>query len=61
IAGAERGAGDPLGAGGYDPGSPGLGGEASGAGFRARTHPVDTEERPPMREIPEYTARRRAA
>lgn len=29
-------------------------------GFTARTHPVDTEERPPMREIPEYAVRRRA-
>ncbi|EDY46965.1 glucosyl-3-phosphoglycerate synthase [Streptomyces sp. SPB074] len=30
-------------------------------GFTAHTHPVDTEERPPMREIPEYTERRAAA
>ncbi|MFE3515458.1 glucosyl-3-phosphoglycerate synthase [Streptomyces sp. NPDC059166] len=29
-------------------------------GFIPRTHPVDTEERPPMREIAEYTARRAA-
>jgi glucosyl-3-phosphoglycerate synthase len=28
--------------------------------FVPRTHPVDTEERPPMREIAEYTARRAA-
>jgi glucosyl-3-phosphoglycerate synthase len=27
-------------------------------GFEPRTHPVDTEERPPMTEIAEYTARR---
>jgi glucosyl-3-phosphoglycerate synthase len=26
-------------------------------GFTPRTHPVDTEERPPMREIPEYASR----
>ncbi|WP_431034656.1 glucosyl-3-phosphoglycerate synthase [Streptomyces sp. P6-2-1] len=30
-------------------------------GFEAHTHRVDTEERPPMREIPEYTERRAAA
>ncbi|NWF27802.1 glucosyl-3-phosphoglycerate synthase [Streptomyces sp. PKU-EA00015] len=29
-------------------------------GFVARDHPVDTEERPPMREIGEYAARRAA-
>lgn len=29
-------------------------------GFEPRTHPVDTEERPPMREIAEYEARRAA-
>ncbi|MEU5975896.1 glucosyl-3-phosphoglycerate synthase [Streptomyces sp. NPDC047315] len=29
-------------------------------GFVPRTHPVDTEERPPMREIAEYAARRAA-
>lgn len=29
-------------------------------GFEPRTHPVDTEERPPMREIAEYTAGRAA-
>ncbi|MEO3978358.1 glucosyl-3-phosphoglycerate synthase [Streptomyces sp. CAU 1734] len=29
-------------------------------GFVPRTHPVDTEERPPMREIGEYAARRAA-
>ncbi|MEU9604987.1 glucosyl-3-phosphoglycerate synthase [Streptomyces sp. NPDC048057] len=29
-------------------------------GFVPRTHPVDTEERPPMREIDEYAARRAA-
>ncbi|MFE5854845.1 glucosyl-3-phosphoglycerate synthase [Streptomyces sp. NPDC056500] len=29
-------------------------------GFVPRTHPVDTEERPPMREISEYAARRAA-
>ncbi|AXK36807.1 glucosyl-3-phosphoglycerate synthase [Streptomyces armeniacus] len=29
--------------------------------FVARTHAVDTEERPPMRDVPEYAARRRAA
>lgn len=29
-------------------------------GFAALTHPVDTEERPPMRDIPEYVARRAA-
>ncbi|MFF0449054.1 glucosyl-3-phosphoglycerate synthase [Streptomyces sp. NPDC004609] len=29
-------------------------------GFIPRTHPVDTEERPPMREIGEYAARRAA-
>ncbi|WP_199552385.1 glucosyl-3-phosphoglycerate synthase [Streptomyces sp. N35] len=27
-------------------------------GFQPRTHPVDTEERPPMAEITEYTSRR---
>ncbi|NGO79982.1 glucosyl-3-phosphoglycerate synthase [Streptomyces sp. YC504] len=27
-------------------------------GFEPRTHPVDTEERPPMAEITEYTSRR---
>ncbi|MEC4020052.1 glucosyl-3-phosphoglycerate synthase [Streptomyces sp. H27-D2] len=30
-------------------------------GFVPRTHVVDTEERPPMAEIPEYERRRRAA
>ncbi|MFF7360426.1 glucosyl-3-phosphoglycerate synthase [Streptomyces sp. NPDC008125] len=29
-------------------------------GFRPHTYAVDTEERPPVREIPEYTARRAA-
>ncbi|MCF3964051.1 glucosyl-3-phosphoglycerate synthase [Streptomyces fuscigenes] len=29
-------------------------------GFEPRTHPVDTEERPPMREIAEYASRRAA-
>ncbi len=29
-------------------------------GFVARTHAVDTEERPPMAEIPEYVERRAA-
>ncbi|MFB7133901.1 glucosyl-3-phosphoglycerate synthase [Streptomyces sp. NPDC056237] len=29
-------------------------------GFVPRTHPVDTEERPPMREIEEYVSRRAA-
>ncbi|MEU7044407.1 glucosyl-3-phosphoglycerate synthase [Streptomyces varsoviensis] len=29
-------------------------------GFVARTHPIDTEERPPMAEIPEYVERRAA-
>lgn len=29
-------------------------------GFAALTHPVDIEERPPMRQIPEYRARRAA-
>ncbi|NKY15291.1 glucosyl-3-phosphoglycerate synthase [Streptomyces somaliensis] len=31
------------------------------AGFTPRTHPVDTEERPPMREVAEYLRRRRVA
>ncbi|MCP9958434.1 glucosyl-3-phosphoglycerate synthase [Streptomyces sudanensis] len=31
------------------------------AGFTPRTHPVDTEERPPMREVEEYLRRRRVA
>ncbi|MET9515394.1 glucosyl-3-phosphoglycerate synthase [Streptomyces sp. NPDC002994] len=31
-----------------------------GSGFVPRTHTVDTEERPPMREIDEYAARRAA-
>lgn len=31
------------------------------AGFTPRTHPVDTEERPPMREVAEYLHRRRVA
>lgn len=31
------------------------------AGFAPRTHPVDTEERPPMREVEEYLRRRRVA
>ncbi|GAA4686616.1 glucosyl-3-phosphoglycerate synthase [Streptomyces chumphonensis] len=30
-------------------------------GFVPRTHPVDTEERPPMGTVPEYTAARHAA
>ncbi|MFV2119121.1 glucosyl-3-phosphoglycerate synthase [Streptomyces sp. Act-28] len=30
-------------------------------GFAPRTHPVDTEERPPMREVAEYLQRRRVA
>ncbi|MBM9620823.1 glucosyl-3-phosphoglycerate synthase [Streptomyces zhihengii] len=34
--------------------------ERSAQGFVPRTHPVDTEERPPMREIGEYAARRAA-
>ncbi|TXS55722.1 glucosyl-3-phosphoglycerate synthase [Streptomyces sp. t39] len=34
--------------------------ERSAHGFVPRTHPVDTEERPPMREIGEYAARRAA-
>lgn len=29
-------------------------------GFAARTHPVDTQERPPMLSVPEYAARRGA-
>ncbi|MBW1599072.1 glucosyl-3-phosphoglycerate synthase [Streptomyces sp. JJ38] len=32
-----------------------------GGGFVPRTHPVDTEERPPMSTVPEYTAARHAA
>ncbi|WP_374982580.1 glucosyl-3-phosphoglycerate synthase [Streptomyces fradiae] len=31
------------------------------AGFTPRTHPVDTEERPPMREVAEYVRSRRVA
>ncbi|MEU2183210.1 glucosyl-3-phosphoglycerate synthase [Streptomyces thermolilacinus] len=31
------------------------------AGFTPRTHPVDTEERPPMREVAEYLDKRRVA
>ena len=31
-----------------------------GGGFVPRTYPVDTEERPPMREIAEYAARNAA-
>ncbi|MFD5897526.1 MULTISPECIES: glucosyl-3-phosphoglycerate synthase [unclassified Streptomyces] len=34
--------------------------ERGEGGFEPRTHAVDTEERPPMREIAEYTARRAA-
>jgi glucosyl-3-phosphoglycerate synthase len=34
--------------------------ERVGNGFAPRTHPVDTEERPPMLEIGEYAARRAA-
>lgn len=34
--------------------------ERVGASFVPRTHPVDTEERPPMREIAEYAARHAA-
>ncbi|CAL9453822.1 glucosyl-3-phosphoglycerate synthase [Streptomyces sp. enrichment culture] len=30
-------------------------------GFTPRTHPVDTEERPPMREVAEYLDKRRVA
>ncbi|MFJ8697381.1 glucosyl-3-phosphoglycerate synthase, partial [Streptomyces roseolilacinus] len=30
-------------------------------GFAPRTHPVDTEERPPMREVAEYLHKRRVA
>ncbi|MDT9682022.1 glucosyl-3-phosphoglycerate synthase [Streptomyces sp. TRM76323] len=30
-------------------------------GFAPRTHPVDTEERPPMREVAEYQRKRRVA
>jgi glucosyl-3-phosphoglycerate synthase len=32
--------------------------ERGANGFEPRTHPVDTEERPPMTQIAEYTARR---
>ncbi|MEU5430057.1 glucosyl-3-phosphoglycerate synthase [Streptomyces olivoreticuli] len=35
--------------------------ERTEEGFTPRTYAVDTEERPPMAEIPEYVARRRAA
>ncbi|MGA5132735.1 glucosyl-3-phosphoglycerate synthase [Streptomyces blastmyceticus] len=35
--------------------------ERTESGFAPRTYAVDTEERPPMAEIPEYVARRRAA
>ncbi|CAM5603739.1 glucosyl-3-phosphoglycerate synthase [Streptomyces spiroverticillatus] len=34
--------------------------ERIGADFVPRTHPVDTEERPPMREVAEYAARHAA-
>jgi glucosyl-3-phosphoglycerate synthase len=34
--------------------------ERAEGGFEPRTYPVDTEERPPMREIGEYAARRAA-
>jgi glucosyl-3-phosphoglycerate synthase len=34
--------------------------ERGAHGFEPRTHPVDTQERPPMREIEEYRARRAA-
>ncbi|WP_328538117.1 glucosyl-3-phosphoglycerate synthase [Streptomyces sp. NBC_00344] len=34
--------------------------ERGPGGFVPRTHPVDTEERPPMRELAEYEARRAA-
>jgi glucosyl-3-phosphoglycerate synthase len=30
---------------------------ADGSGFVPTTHPVDTQERPPMRDIPEYASR----
>lgn len=36
-----------------------FGRDAQAGGFTARTHPVDTVERPPMREMPEYAARLR--
>ncbi|WAX81948.1 glucosyl-3-phosphoglycerate synthase [Streptomyces sp. KMM 9044] len=32
--------------------------ERTGTGFEPRTHPVDTQERPPMTEIAEYRSRR---
>ncbi|MCP3768649.1 MULTISPECIES: glucosyl-3-phosphoglycerate synthase [unclassified Streptomyces] len=32
--------------------------ERTGTGFEPRTHPVDTEERPPMADIAEYRSRR---
>ncbi|WP_042169295.1 glucosyl-3-phosphoglycerate synthase [Streptomyces sp. NBRC 110035] len=32
--------------------------ERTGTGFEPRTHPVDTQERPPMTEIAEYQSRR---
>lgn len=35
--------------------------ERDGSGFVPHTHAVDTEERPPMREVAEYTRRRRVA
>ncbi|MEU3751776.1 glucosyl-3-phosphoglycerate synthase [Streptomyces olivoreticuli] len=35
--------------------------ERTESGFAPRTYAVDTEERPPMAEIPEYVASRRAA
>jgi glucosyl-3-phosphoglycerate synthase len=34
--------------------------ERGESGFEPRTHAVDTEERPPMREVPEYASRRAA-
>ncbi|KUH35378.1 MULTISPECIES: glucosyl-3-phosphoglycerate synthase [Streptomyces] len=35
--------------------------ERTEAGFAPRTHPVDTEERPPMVEVAEYVRKRRVA
>ncbi|MEU7569618.1 NAD(P)-binding protein, partial [Streptomyces fradiae] len=37
----------------------GAGRVGAGAGVTPRTHPVDTEERPPMREVAEYVRSRR--
>ncbi|OEV32059.1 glucosyl-3-phosphoglycerate synthase [Streptomyces nanshensis] len=41
-------------------GAGGAGGAAGSGGFAPRSHAVDTVERPPMREIAEYAARRAA-